>query len=145
MSAYFRIILTFLLFIFIPIFITFLVLAIVKKKKVFIVLTCVTAGTAIWIALFWAYLIHVSGTLLQFHLDDLSSSVSTSSDIDLSDVRSVYWTDDKLDRKYHIYDDCPKLGNTVDMFVGPEAAAIENGKTKLCDTCKSRYIQEQND
>ncbi len=55
-------------------------------------------------------------------------------------IETVYWT--ASGTVYHAYDDCSHLSNTVDLLTGTSAAAIENGKTRLCKTCEARALKE---
>ena len=55
-------------------------------------------------------------------------------------IETVYWTDSGT--VYHAYNDCGHLNNTVKINDGTSAAAIENGKTRLCKTCEARAQRE---
>lgn len=55
-------------------------------------------------------------------------------------IDTVYWTESGT--VYHAYDDCPHLNHTVNLLTGTSAAAIENGKTRLCKTCEARAEKE---
>jgi len=51
-------------------------------------------------------------------------------------ISEVFWT--ASGTVYHTHDDCGHLKNTADLLTGTAAAAIENGKTRLCKTCEKR-------
>ena len=55
-------------------------------------------------------------------------------------IETVFWTDSGT--VYHAYDDCGHLSNTVNLNTGTSAAAIENGKTRLCKSCEARAQRE---
>ena len=49
---------------------------------------------------------------------------------------TVYWTESGT--VFHTHDDCGHLANTENLLTGPSAAAIEDGKTRLCKTCEKK-------
>ncbi len=53
---------------------------------------------------------------------------------------SVYWT--KSGTVYHLYEDCGHLNNSPDLLTGTSQAAVENGKTRMCQTCQTRGVKE---
>ncbi len=55
-------------------------------------------------------------------------------------IDTVYWT--ASGTVFHAYDDCSHLNNTVQLRTGTSAAAIEDGKTRLCKTCEARAAKE---
>ncbi len=55
-------------------------------------------------------------------------------------IDTVYWT--ASGTVFHAYDDCSHLNNTVELRTGTSAAAIEDGKTRLCKTCEARAAKE---
>ena len=52
----------------------------------------------------------------------------------------VYWT--KGGKVYHLYEDCGHLNNSSDLLEGTSQAAVENGKTRMCQDCSSRGVKE---
>ncbi|MBO5076625.1 MAG: hypothetical protein J5584_03390 [Clostridia bacterium] len=48
----------------------------------------------------------------------------------------VYWIEDS--NVCHLYMDCGSLNHAAELFEGSAQAAIENGKTRMCKSCKER-------
>lgn len=52
-------------------------------------------------------------------------------------TEEVFWT--KAGKVYHLDDDCQALNRSDELFTGEVAAAIENGKTRLCKFCAKKH------
>ena len=52
----------------------------------------------------------------------------------------VYWT--AFGHKYHLYEDCQSLQNSVTLYNGSVTAAIDNGRSEVCYFCKNRAEKE---
>jgi len=66
--------------------------------------------------------------------------ISQEEMLENANIETVYWT--ASGTVYHAYSDCSHLNNTVDLFSGDSATAIENGKTRMCKTCEARIARE---